>query len=194
MTATFILHGGDTSKDTSENGLFFKYFTEFVDKGDVRILMCYFTKAKDTWEARLESDRSKIAQQTTKNVIVSLAKDPEDLLDQLDSHDVLYVAGGEAQPLESYLPQLRDLRDKLIGKVYLGCSMGAFIVSAQYVLSFEKQGPVEVHYGLGLLPISTLCHWNIETKKGQKVELLKQAAPATPILVLDEGRFTVFIY
>jgi hypothetical protein len=72
--------------------------------------------------------------------------------------------------------------------------MGAFIVSSQYVLTFEKQDTSEVHYGLGLLPISTLCHWDIEKKKEEKVHLLKQAAPDRPILTLNECKFAMFVH
>jgi peptidase E len=193
MTTTFILHGGETTRDTSDNKLFFKYFTHFVEKDEINILMCYFTKDKKIWDTRLETDREKIESQTTKKVILTLAETPKDLLMKLDSADVLYVAGGDPEPIESYLPQLKDLKDKLKGKVYLGCSMGAFIVSSQYVLSFEKQDISEVHHGLGLLPISTLCHWDIEKKKEEKIKLLKQAAPDSPILTLNECKLTVFI-
>jgi peptidase E len=193
MTTIYILHGGETTKDTPDNEIFFKYFTHFVQKDKVSILMCYFTKKKEIWDTRLETDRQKIEKQTTKKVSLTLAKDPEDLLKKLDSHDVLYVAGGEAELIESYLPLLKTLKKKLKGKVYLGSSMGAFIVSSQYVLSFEKQDTNEVHYGLGLLPISTLCHWDIEKKKEEKVHLLKQAAPDNPILTLNECKLAVFI-
>jgi len=190
---TYILHGGETSRDTPDNELFFKYFTHFVQKDEVRVLMCYFTKKKEIWETRLETDRKKIEKQTTKKVSLTLATDPENLIQKLDSHDVLYVAGGEPEPLESYLPLFKDFKQKLDGKVYVGCSMGAFIVSSQYVLTFEKQAAIKVHYGLGLLPMSALCHWDIEKKKEEKIRLLKQAAPDIPILALNECKFAVFI-
>ena len=66
MTTTYILHGGETTKDTPDNELFFKYFTHFVQKDEVSILMCYFTKKKEIWETRLETDRQRIEKQTTK--------------------------------------------------------------------------------------------------------------------------------
>lgn len=191
---TYVLHGGNTSKDSPDNDLFFKYFTHFVDEDEVNILMCYFAKEKKIWKTRLETDREKIERQTTKKIILSLAENPQDLLNKLDSHDVLYVAGGKPELIESYLPQLQALKEKLNGKIYLGCSMGAFIVSSQYVLSFPKQDTNEVHYGLGLLPINTLCHFDIEKKKALKIELLKKEAPEAPILTLDECKFSVFIH
>ncbi len=194
MTTTYILHGGETSRNTPDNDLFFKYFTHFVDKDEVRILMCYFAKEKNIWDSRLESDKNKIARQTTKKVSVSLAQNADDLLEKMDSTDVLYVAGGDAEAIEAYLPALKNLQEKIRGKVYLGCSMGAFIISSHYVLSFEKQAESEVHHGLGLLPISTLCHWDIEKKKELKVGLLRKAASDKPILALDECKLSLFIH
>src|SRR5664279_489227 len=161
MSTTYILHGGDTTRDTPDNELFFKYFTHFVEKDNVNILMCYFSKEKETWETRLESDRNKITKQTTNKISLSLAKDPVDLLKKLEVHDVLYVAGGQSELIEPLLPQLKNLKEKINGKVFIGCSMGAFIASDHYVLSFDKQETNSAHHGLGLLPISTLCHWNI---------------------------------
>jgi peptidase E len=193
MNTTYILHGGETSRNIPDNDLFFKYFTHFVEKDEVQILMCYFAKDKAIWEARLETDRKKIAQQTTRKVSLSLAKDPEDLLNKIDTADVLYVAGGDPEPLESYLSSLKDLKEKLKGKVYIGCSMGAFIVSSHYVLSFETKRESEVHNGLDLLPINTLCHWDIEEKKETKINLLKNFAPEKPIVTLNECKFAIFI-
>lgn len=191
---TFMLHGGETSRENPNNEIFFKYFTHFVEKQEVKILMCYFAKDKNIWETRLESDRNKIAKQTSKKISLLLAENPKDLLNKLDSCDVLYVAGGDPEPLESYLPSLITLTEKLKGKIYLGCSMGAFIVSEYYVLSFEKQETSEVHKGLGLLPINTLCHFDIENKKELKINLLKQKAPELPILTLNECQNVIFIY
>lgn len=189
---TYILHGGETSKNNSENELLFKYFTNFVEKDEVNILMCYFAKDKKIWENRLESDRIKIEAQTNKKVSLYLAEEPSQLLKKMELCDVLFVAGGDAIPIESCLPQLQPLKDKLINKVYIGSSMGAFIASSQYVLSFPGQETLKVHSGLGLLPISTLCHWDIEKLKDEKIRLLKQAVPHSPILTLDECKFAMF--
>jgi peptidase E len=106
---------------------------------------------------------------------------------------VLYVAGGQAELIEPLYSQLTGLKDLLKGKVYIGCSMGAFMVSSQYVLTFDNQLSSEVHRGLGLLPIGTLCHWDIETKRQLKIDLLKRAAPDSPILTLNECKFTLFV-
>lgn len=101
-------------------------------------------------------------------------EDVADLLSNIDDYDVLYVAGGEAELLEPYYKSLSFLKEKLAGKVYVGSSMGAFLASKNYVLSFDCQDSDTKHQGLGLLPIQTLCHWNIEEKnKGNSNFLIR---------------------
>jgi peptidase E len=193
MTTTYLLHGGETSRDTPDNELFFRHFSDLVEKDTVDILMCYFSKEEGTWDALFNRDKAKIQKLTTKETQLSLAKDPEDLLKKLDYHDVLYVAGGQAELIEPLFSQLSGLKDKLNGKIYIGSSMGAFLASDHYVLSFENQENRHAHRGLGLLPINTLCHWDIEKEKDFKVGLLKQTYSETPILTLNECKFSQLI-
>jgi len=68
--------------------------------------------------------------------------------------------------------------------------MGAFLASESYVLSFDSQDSDTKHKGVGLLPIQTLCHWDVEEQKAMKLNLLDSD---NPIIVLNEGEF-VTIY
>ncbi len=186
MSTTFVLHGGVTSRVTAENDSFFRTFTSAVDKEKVKIVLCYWAKMKERWDELSKRDQAKVQQQTTKQVEFSVAHDVDDLYKKLQDADVLYVSGGKATLIEPYVPKLSALREKLKGKVYIGSSMGAFICSKQYVLSFASQDSDTVHNGLGLLPINTLCHWDIEDKKKRKLDLLAYATPKLPTVVLDE--------
>jgi hypothetical protein len=67
-------------------------------------------------------------------------------------------------------------------------------VAKNYILSFDSQDDNEVHHGLNLLPVSVLCHWDIENRKVEKISRLKQQDPDTPIVTLDEGAFTTLVY
>jgi len=189
----FVLHGGETSRKSLHNDLFFQQFTELVDKKSVKILMCYFAVQKSEWDELYKRDIKKVKTHTTKKVSFSLPNDLKDLLTKLDSYDVLYVAGGDAEFIEPFLPQLSTLKTKLKNKVYIGSSMGAFIVSKYYVLSRDSQYSNEVHKGLGILPINTLCHWDAENHKQAKIKILKAKAPNLPILTLDECKFTTLV-
>ena len=189
---TFLLHGGKTSIQNPENESFFKQFADLVPKETVTALFCYFSRPKSDWEKLTARDLATIKRNTTKTIVAVLAENPSDLLEKISAADVLYVAGGDADPIEALYPNLAGLAQKLDGKVYAGSSMGAFMASTQYVLSYEDQRQGEIHLGLGLLPIQTLCHWDLEEQKDQKLQLL-HASSAQPILVLKEFE-TVVLY
>lgn len=193
MHTTFVLHGGKTSSDSVDNKLFFKQFTSLVPKDQVKILMCYWALERKDWKKTFNRDKAKIVKNADKAFELVVVNDPEDLFTQLPTSDVLYVAGGEEYLIAPHVPQLIGLGKALAEKVYIGSSMGAFIVSKNYVLSLTKQDTDVVHAGLGLLPVNTLCHWNIENEKEKKITMLKVKDPQIPILLLDEEKFTTLV-
>lgn len=192
MDTTFILHGGATSTDSPDNDKFFSYFTSLVDSQEVKILLCYWARPKVKWQDILDRDKPKVLSLTEKRVVFTLADNPQQLLSEIESHDALYVAGGDAELIEPFYNELTGLKEKLAGKVYLGSSMGAFIISHNYVLSFDSQDSKSVHKGLGILPINSLAHWDQEDHKEEKIALIKQKSDL-PILTLNEGESVSFI-
>ncbi len=168
--------------------MFYRHFTDLVGKDEVKVVMCYWARDRHEWDALFKRDTSKVLKQTTKKVAFSIAENIEDLYSKLDNSDALYVSGGDAEPIEAYLPKLSNLKQHLEGKIYLGSSMGTFIVSKNYVLSLDKQDTNSIHQGLGLVPVNTLCHWNVETHKAEKMKLLSDFDKDTKILTLDEGQ------
>jgi peptidase E len=188
---TYVLHGGKTSLDTPQTDAFFRQFSELMPKQQGKYLMCYWARPVSQWQELFNRDTQKIIGQTKKRLSVEMIDSPRDLFQKLPGANGLYVAGGDAEPLEKQYPQLIDLKRYLKGKVYLGSSMGAFMAAKNYVLSLDSQDEDTVHPGLGLLPINTLCHWNVEKKKEMKLKLLCDFDPQTPILTLNEGEFVV---
>lgn len=185
---TYILHGGMTSQEVPEKNKFYAQFTALTDKQEVKIIMCYWARERSIWESRFEGDKEKVLKNTNKVVKFYVPETSEDLAHLLSEHDVLYVAGGEAEFLEPLYEKFSRLSEKLEGKVYIGSSMGAFLVSESYVLSLARQAENEVHKGVGLLPIQTLCHWNVEEKKLHKLKLLREHS-SSPIITLNEKEF-----
>lgn len=189
---TYLLHGGGTSRPHQGNDFFFSQFTQLVKKESVTVLLCYFSRERSTWDALIERDTNYIKRNSQKDVAILVSEDPKDLFSKLEKADVLYVAGGDAEPIEALYSDLKDLKHELDGKIYAGSSMGAFLASSSYVLSLSDQKENEVHNGVGLLPIQTLCHWDIEDKKEMKLELLRNNSEM-PTIVLNEFE-TVTIY
>jgi len=191
---SYVLHGGNTSHTSLDNDRFFSLFTSLVNKPTVRILLCYFARLPEDWEKKSQTDIQIIQRLSAKQTEFTIAQSAEHLLQQLPVHDVLFVAGGYAEYIEPLLPELQSLRDTIANKIYIGSSMGAFIAASQYVLSPDAADTHTVHSGLGLLPINTLCHWNAETEKERKFELLEQNGSKNPILTLDEEQSVTLRY
>ena len=190
---TYILQGGNTKAVSANTNLFFKQFTDSVPKEHVTILLCYFAREKGKWSKLFERDKTRICEQSTKSIDVQMVNSPENLPTQLQKADVLYVGGGEEHNLRPYVAHLSFLKDALKNKVYIGSSMGAFLVSRHYVLSFVRQDMSRVYDGLGLIPYNTLCHWNIETHKDKKTAMLHEKDPQTPLLLIEEQKFKTVI-
>lgn len=188
---TFLLHGGGTSKESEANDEFFHQFTALVDKPNVSILLCYWSRPKEHWDQLAQRDSAKILKKTNQSVEFHIVEDAADLFAQLANFDVLYVAGGHNERIEPYYQQLSKLGDALDGKIYAGSSMGAFLVSKQYVLSLDSQDTSTSRPGVGLLPIQVLCHWNVEPEKMRKLELLR-ASSELPIVTINESEFVTF--
>jgi len=183
---TFVLHGGRTSDDDPRNTSFFENFTSLTQSNKPNILMCYWARNQNEWQKKFQFETQQITQHAKKEFTSSIVHDVTELFQKLPTADVLYVAGGDAEPIEKFYPQLSDLKQALHNKVYLGSSMGAFLASSYYVLSLADQDENSVHTGIGLLPISTLCHWNVEQNRQNKIILLQKSAPNHPILALNE--------
>lgn len=190
VMTTYLLHGGATSKDDPRNDAFFRLLTELSPTPTVRIMQCYWAREQERQKTLIPQDQERIRNQTTKKTTFYVASDPIDLLSNIHDCDVLYVAGGESHLLEPFYAGLASLKPLLAGKMYAGSSMGAFMAAASYVLSYDDRHTDSVHSGLGLLPIQTLCHWDMENEKATKLAMLSQYS-TLPILTLHECQSVV---
>ena len=188
---TFVLHGGMSNRDTVNNELFYGQFTALVHKDNVKILLCYWARAKEEWNEKFEREKSRILKVSNKKISVDMVDSPEGLFTKLKNADVLSVSGGEEKNLRPYMSKLNKLKEALEGKVYIGSSMGAFLAAQHYVLSMSSQDTNTVYDGLGLVPYNILCHWDVEAQKDRKISMLKGKYPQTQILLLDEEKFRI---
>ncbi|MEI8232842.1 MAG: Type 1 glutamine amidotransferase-like domain-containing protein, partial [bacterium] len=138
MTA-IILHGGATKLQKPSNDEFFSLFTSLVDKQAVSIAMVYWARDRETWNDVFNRDKPRILSQTSKTIHFDVPETPELLLQKMSTLDVVFVAGGEAPNIEPLYSRLGGLKDALKGKVYIGSSMGAYMASANYVLSSDER-------------------------------------------------------
>lgn len=185
---TIILHGGATKLQNPSNDEFFSLFTSLVDKEIVNIAMVYWARDRETWNNIFNRDSPRVLSQTKKTVHFEIPETPEILLQKMSTIDVVFVAGGEAPNIEPLYIRLGGLKDALKGKVYLGSSMGAFMASANYVLSSDEKDTNSVHQGLGLVDVNTLCHWDIEPNQETKQKILENYSNL-PLVKLNETEF-----
>jgi peptidase E len=183
-----ILHGGGVGEQRTSNDRLFAEFTNDIDKPMIKVAMCYWARPRDEWEEKCERDVELIKKQSTKVVQYALVENPNDLRINMPECDVVYVAGGDVAPIQRYVPDLDWLPKALDGKTYVGSSMGAFVASVAYVSSSDGEAIDQRRAlpGFGLVPVTTLCHFNVETFKQEKINLLRLAYPKLPVVALDE--------
>lgn len=190
---TFILHGGQSSQECVNNDRFWSQCTATINKSTVTIALIYWARPehkKITAEAR---DKANIIKQAgSKQVHFIVPNNAEEIERQLDQIDVIYFSGGDFEPLEKYSDDVQKLKNLINNKVFLGSSIGSFIVCEYFMSSFEDQDR-GVLKGWGSLAMSVLCHWDKEDKAEYKLKSLQKAAPNLPILTLNETEFVQFI-
>lgn len=183
-----VLHGGRVGEKTESNRKFFAEFTSDVSKPVVKVAMCYWARSESEWQKTNQRDEALIRQETNKGIETVLVKDTNHLQQIMPECEVLYVAGGEVTPIQQHVASLTWLPEALRNKTYIGSSMGAFVASVAYVASGDGETADQtiVLPGFGLVPVTTLCHFNVESKKQEKIELLRAVYPSLPVVTLDE--------
>lgn len=154
MQTTFILHGGGTSRDDTNNDAFFAEMVKEVEDGDTVLVVTFACEQEDEQEEVYQRDKREIISQTDKAVAVEQAK-PEIFTTQLAHAAVIYVPGGVTSVLKERLLQYPDFAELVAGKTYAGCSAGANVVSTYHTSGFAAG----VQAGLGMVPVCLMAHY-----------------------------------
>lgn len=188
---TIILHGGASKIHNPSNDKFFSLFSSLTTKRKISIAMVYWARPRETWDDVFNRDKPRILSQTDKTIYFTIPETPGQLMQQMSTIDVVYVAGGDAPNIEPLYKSLGGLKEALKGKIYLGSSMGAFMASTNYVLSSDEKDTTTVHPGLGLVPINVLCHWDVEPNQQMKEKLLTDYSTLA-VVKLKETEFVKY--
>lgn len=182
----FILHGGETSRQSIHNRNFFTEMIKNKSK-DIRILLVYFARPKEKWSYLLEDDKRKfLAASTDKILEFTLAsKKPLAFIKQIKAMDVIYIRGGSNDLLKKYFPKIKNLPALLKGKVIAGSSAGANLISKYYFATDIRK----IRSGLGLFPIKVFCHFFKRDKK--ELEKLKRYGEELKVFAIPETQFFV---
>ncbi|MBI2355820.1 MAG: Type 1 glutamine amidotransferase-like domain-containing protein [Candidatus Doudnabacteria bacterium] len=182
----YILHGGATRKPVESNKQFFREILARLPQ-KVKVLLVYFAREENEYEIKFEDDKHNFHSNSPDKIIdIEIANsDLEILRRQIANSDVIYVRGGNTQPLLEKMKQLPDFADLIKDKVYAGSSAGMYLVSKYYYSNDRKR----IEHGLGILPIKVFAHW--DESKLDKLKQLENFGEDLPIYKLAEGEYTV---
>jgi len=187
----YILSGGYPWK-AADGG---KAFAQAVVQGfrePVQILECLFARSRDAWDQALSSDKEMFATLLPDTRVQLQLAEPETFIEQIRSADVVYIRGGDWDPLVAALGKSPGWEKVLDGKTLVGGSAGAMLI-AKYDYDIDA---LKLHEGLGLLPVKAQVHYrsdynapNVDWDKADAE--LKNYREDLPILNLGEGEFEV---
>ncbi len=154
----YILHGGFTDIENELNRTYYEECTKGL-KSNSTVLFVYFSQEEENVSKLFEEDKSKILKTTkAKNLNLVLATE-KDFINQLKIAHTIFIQGGDTDKLLKTIKSFPRFTDELDGKIIAGSSAGAQIFVDCYY-STSKGG---VHKGLGILPLSLVCHYESDT-------------------------------
>ena len=182
----YILHGGETSRQSSDNKKFFSEITNGLLDG-ATILCIYFAREKERWAKALEQDTLHFSSTTQqKAVTLMLADDDIHMFkEQINQADAIYLRGGDTEMLKEALGEVENLSKLWQGKVVAASSAGVYVLS-QYYYSNSRD---DIYTGFGILPIKTFCHYTEE--KSNKLEKLKKYGEDVPVYAIPEETYVI---
>lgn len=182
---TFILQGGYTSTPTERNKIFYQEIVKRIPENG-KVLFLYFAQDQNTWEELLENDREKFEKTGSRNLELKISNFPENgLIEQINNADCIYIRGGSNDSLREQLEKIDDLKKLIGGKVIVGSSAGANLLSTYFYTNDKER----VERGLGVLPIKVFCHYN-NTKKA-KLRELENHGEKLPVYTIPEADFVI---
>ncbi len=185
METKFILHGGESSRRTDANNQFYKEIIDSVSSDNIKILCVYFARPEHRWQESFYEDRYAFESvDTLKHIEIQLAS-AEDFREQLIASHVIFINGGFKGFLKEALLGVNDLKELLHGKVVVGISAGANILSKYYY----SQGGQEIREGIGLIPVKVFCHYSAENT--EELELLDKHKEKLPIYTIEEEKYVI---
>lgn len=182
MQTKFILHGGYAGRPNPQNDAFFKEILKNAPS-NTKILLIYFAKEENEYPRIKNEDVSQFEKNKgDKNISFEIASE-DSLLRQIDSADVIYLHGGQTLKLLAILKKYPDLRKRIKGKIIVGESAGAYVLSSCYYSKTEGG----IFKGLGFVSTKTICHY-----VGINREKLNKCPEGLEFLLLADYQYKVF--
>lgn len=162
MTKTVcILAGGNDRKSEDYGYRLSKEIAKYAT--NPKILSCFFSAQPEEWEQKAKDWKGWFSDHFTQPFTYAYAK-YETLLDQIDAADVIYFHGGDTRLLFEHLPETKELKKHFKGKIIIGSSAGANMLSAHYWSSIRGG----FNEGRGVLDMNVMVHYRAPDASGHK--------------------------
>lgn len=182
----YILHGGETKRQSPNNKKFFSEITRGLSDG-ATILCVYFAREKERWSNALEQDKIHFSSTTQQKVFkFVLADDKTDnLIEQIKQADAIYLRGGNTEILKEKLGMVNNLSELWQEKIVAASSAGVYVLSKYYYTNSKD----DIYKGFGILPIKAFCHYTEE--KANKLDKLKNFGEDLEVYAIPEEKFFI---
>lgn len=189
MQTTFILAGGN---DRTTKG-YGKHLADELAKHVSRpkILSCFFSAPESDWPTKAKDWKEWFSAHIAQPFTYDYAKRTT-FLEQMDAADVIYFHGGDTALLLKTLPDTATLKAHFPGKVVIGSSAGANMLSTHYWSSSRGV----LGQGRGILDVNIMVHYGSDDKrigadwKREEAEF-QETIGTDKIMRLPEGQFVV---
>lgn len=161
MKTTFILAGGNDRKSPDYGHRLSEEIAKHVT--NPKILSCFYSWPEETWEQKAEDWKGWFSNNFTQPFTYDYTR-ASSLLEQMDAADVIYFHGGDTNLLFEHLPPAEELKKHFQGKITVGSSAGANMLST-YFWSSKRAVFGE---GLGILDINVMVHYGALDHEGFK--------------------------
>lgn len=189
----FILAGGSDRKVSGFAKRLEDEITKHVSRP--KILSCFFSSPEDQWVTKYREWREWLNESFTRKFTYEYARKTP-FLKQVDAADVIFLHGGNTQLLFDTLPAAEELTSHFEGKVVIGSSAGANVLSKDY---WSSSRAVPAH-GLGIVDVNIMVHYGTVSHEGRERTLedwkkeeaeFKKFIGGGKIARLPEGQFIV---
>ncbi len=182
----YILHGGASKRLSNNNKKFFKETAGLKDPA--KILIILFSREKNLWEEIYINIQKLFTSATPeKEIKFSLAsEDINELINQIEKSDIIYMHGGDSHKLKEVLDRIPDLQKHWENKTVAGSSAGALVLAKYW---YENDDDT-CNKGLGILPFKLFCHYD-KTKKDKLKRLMEFGEPLKTYTLPEENFFSI---
>jgi peptidase E len=137
-----------------------------VPKTEINLLVISFARPEEEWDLP-ENEREKIIRLNPDKNITFQTASKEDILDQIDWADSIYIRGGRSdRDLLKSLQPAKKILNHLHGKIVAGSSAGLDVIS-KYFYNIDTDN---IEEGLGILPIKAISHYGLPNQYGKDFE------------------------